>query len=354
MARRFRGPGPVVGEFREDLDRILIEESARGDDITRRFTAGYPGTETVHYKGEAGAAIASFGPLNPKRTLILRRQPGRFVKPFPAHPWYHAGESANLILGFNCLASCHYCFVHTYFDDPFPTIFTNAADADASLRVFLADHPDAWISTGEFMDSLQLDRITGYTERIMETMSGYPRATLELRTKHSAVDHLPRCPFSGVVFSFSVNPPEVTEKIESGSAGFEERLEAAAFLHGRGYRIALRIDPIIATAGYLDFYGRLAGAVERILGWKRVERVFLGVLRFDQELMRRLARGSTSRKFLDAEYVLAPDGKYRLYKQARVSVYRNLLASIRRYNPAVAAALVMEPDYVHAAVTGTD
>jgi spore photoproduct lyase len=252
------------------------------------------------------------------------------------------------------LASCQYCFVHTYFDDPFPTIFTNAADMDNNLRAFLADNPGAWISTGEFMDSLQLDRITGYTERIMETMAGYSRATLELRTKHSAVDHLPRCPHSAVIFSFSVNPPEVTEKIESGSAGFDKRLEAAAFLYGRGYRIALRIDPIITAAGFLESYEGLAEAIEKTLGWKRVERVFLGVLRFDHGLMRRLARGKTSRKFLDAEYVPAPDGKYRLYKQARVAVYRDLLAQIRRYNPAVAAALVMEPDYVHTAVTGTD
>jgi hypothetical protein len=69
--------------------------------------------------------------------------------------------------------------------------------------------------------------------------------------------------------------------------------------------------------------------------------------------MKRLACGSASRKLLDAEYVIAPDGKYRLYKHARVAVYRKLTTEIRRYNPKIAVALVMEPDYVTRAVLGT-
>lgn len=336
--------------FQENVEAIFVENSARYDDLTRRVVESFPNAGVSYYEGSDLAGIAEAGSHAPKRTLILKRHLGRFIKPFPAHPWYTPGDTFNLILGFNCFASCLYCFVHEYFDDSLPTLFTNAEDMHAELREFLRENPNAWISTGEFMDSLQLDGVTRHTERIMETMGAFPDATLELRTKHSDVAHIPHCLNPRTLFSFSINPPIVSRELEAGSADLELRFQAARHLHEKGYRIALRVDPIVATAGYLESYGELADNVERFLGWPLVSRVFLGVLRFDGDMMKRFANGKASRRLLDAEYVVAPDGKYRLYKQARVAVYRDLADRIRRHHPEIKIDLVMEPDYVNKAV----
>lgn len=230
-------------------------------------------------------------------------------------------------------------------------MFANVDAVLDELREFLKETPRAWISTGEFMDSLQLDGVTRHTERLMETLRGFPSVTLELRTKHQNVAHIPPCGQPGVVFSFSINPPVICRKVESGSADLTERLAAAKELRDKGYPITFRIDPIIATPEYRDAYGGLAETIEAEFGWRRVSKVYMGVLRFGDDLMKRLAAGRASRRMLDAEYIVAPDGKYRPYKHARVEAYRNLAASIRRYHPSIDIDLVMEPDYVHGAVS---
>ena len=339
-----------MGEYQETVETILVEESAQGDNVTGRLLAAYPDARVLYYTEGAGVGGTAPPSGNPKKTLVLKRHRGRFVKPFPRHPWHGDGESANLILGHGCFASCLYCFVFTYFESPNPTLFTNLDDALAELGAFLRENPRAWISTGEFMDSLQLDSAAGYNQSIIEAMAAFPGATLELRTKHSGAEHIPPCGQRGVVFSFSVNPDEVVRRVEPGSADLGRRLRAAAGLHGRGYRIALRIDPIIPTAEYAGAYDGLAGTVEKQLGWERVSRVFLGSLRFDAELMKKLSRGPASRKLLDAEYVLTPDGKYRVYKHARVAAYRRLVGQIRTYAPEIKVTLMMEPDYVRESV----
>ncbi len=333
-------------KFNEAIAHLVIDRSCEDTSMAERFRRAYPRARVTTFDpGQRDATVAALR-VNPKSTVVLTPHKGRFVKPFPRHKWYQYDHMYNLILGFNCHASCHYCFVHTYFDDPCPTMYANDADVYAELRSFLESKPDAWISTGEFIDSLQLDRVTRHTERIMETMRDYPAAVFELRTKHSDVEHLPDCPHPGVLVSFSINPETISRKIEAGSADLDERLRAARQLIDKGYRVAFRLDPIIAAGGYLDAYAGLAETVEATVSWKEISRVFLGVLRFDATLMRRLAGGAATRKLLDAEYVRAPDGKYRVYKNARVAVYRELVASLRKFDPELQIELVMEPDYV--------
>jgi len=339
--------------FNEPIDLLLIENDHAETSLVDKFTEAFPLARRIFFDGNHRARTLADIKTHPKRTLILTGNPGRFIKPFPRHPWYQYDHMFNLILGFNCYASCHYCFIHTYFDDGFPTMYVNETAIHAELISFLHENPNAWISTGEFIDSLQLDTITRHTESIMETMRAFPDSTFELRTKHSRVDHLPICPFDGTLFSFSINPDVVTRKVEAGSSGLDERLSAVTTLLDRGYRIAFRIDPIIATPRYRDAYRAMVDTVEKRVGWRHLDTVFLGALRFGNERMDKLAAGSASRHLLDDEYVMTPDGKYRPYKNARVERYRDLVERIRRTAPDVRVELVMEPNYVSEAVLGS-
>ena len=284
----------------------------------------------------------------PRRAVFLKHHKGAFLKPFPRHPWYDKGGGVyhNLILGYNCYGSCHYCFIQTIFEDAIPTMYVNSDDMTRELRAFLENDPRAWISTGEYIDSLQLDETTHYTETVMDVMRDFPEAVLELRTKSGKVDHLPDIERPFVTVAFSISPQEVVADVEPGTASLERRLDKARLLHAKGYRIAVRIDPIIATKKYLHAYGGLASIIEERLSWHRVSEVFLGILRFDDALLKRMAASTAARRLLDAEYVPCPDGKYRPLKQARIEAYRDMVQSIRAYHPDIDITIMMEPDYV--------
>ncbi|MEJ2721622.1 MAG: hypothetical protein P8181_10880 [bacterium] len=342
----------ISGRKNPAISHIVLENDIRDTAIARRFARRFPGAAVTvcPSAAERAACTARVGP--PKRVVYLARRRGPWIKTFPSHPWYGAdgGCRYNLILGYNCTASCRYCFVQTIFDDPIPTIFADSVGMADELHAFLDRNPDAGVSTGEYIDSLLFDDVTRYTESLMAVFSQFGSTTLELRTKSTQTDHLPEDPIHQVLVSYSINPPDVVRAAEPGTPGLGARLGQARRLSERGYRIGLRIDPVVPTEAFSAGYRRLPAAVERHLGWRRVSRVFLGVLRFDAALLERMSRTAGGRRLLDAEYVRCPDGYYRPSRHARIETYRRIVNGIRRFAPAADISVTMEPNYVQRAV----
>jgi DNA repair photolyase len=85
-------------------------------------------------------------------------------------------------------------------------------------------------------------------------------------------------PCANVAISFSVNNPDAAAKHEAGAALVKDRLTAARRLKRMGWRIRIRIDPMIL--GY--DYGRITRQVKAL----RPERVTLGSIRAEHNLDR--------------------------------------------------------------------
>ncbi len=340
------------GKMNQTVDHIIIENSVRNTPTARRFVSRYPEAAVTVCPSEKDRPAWATEVKSPKRAVYIARRRGPFLKEFPGHPWYGPGGGCrhNLILGYNCLASCRYCFVQTIFDDPIPTIFADSGEMISELRAFLGRNPDAGVSTGEYIDSLLFDDVTGYTRDLMNIFAGFPSSTLELRTKSPHVEHLPAQPIPQVLVSYSISPPEVVRVAEPGTADLATRLENARRLHDRGYKIGLRVDPIVPAGEFLRDYRKLPTVVERHLGWRRVDRVFLGMLRFDTTLLERMSKTAGGRRLLDAEYIPCPDGYYRPFRHVRIDAYRMLVGGIRDCAPGIDISITMEPGYVHRAV----
>lgn len=337
--------------MREQVDHLFIEQEARNDPLVGRVVERFPAADISYCNPSDRSAVVRSFRKAPRRGLFLKRHRGSFLKPFPRHPWYDGGGGVyhNLILGYNCFGSCHYCFIQSIFPDAVPTMYVNEERMLDELRAFLKNDPRAWISTGEYIDSLQLDETTRYTEAIMNVMREFPESTLELRTKSGRVDHLPTNPPAQVRVAYSVSPEIVVTKVEPGTAGLVRRLTQARRLHEKGYVVDIRIDPVIPAAPFAGAYAGLPAEVETHLSWQRVSRVFLGALRFDDGLLKRLASSPVARRLLDAEYVRCPDGKYRPPRHERAALYKQLIHRIRAYRPDIDITIMMEPAYIQQA-----
>jgi spore photoproduct lyase len=337
--------------MREQVDHIFVDTEAANDSMVSRIIQRFSAAEVSYCDTANRAAIVRDFHKAPRRGLFLKRHRGSFLKAFPRHSWYDGGGGVyyNLILGYSCFGSCHYCFIQSIFPDAVPTMYVNAEAMLDELRRFLRNDPRAWISTGEYIDSLQLDETTHYTETIMEVMRDFPESTLELRTKSGRVDHLPADPGCRVRVAYSVSPESVAAKVEPGTAGLARRLTKAKMLYEKGYHVDVRIDPVIAAAPFADAYAELPAEIEERLSWRRVSRVFLGALRFDDDLLKKIASSPAARRLLDAEYVRCPDGKYRPSRRERTRLYKILVDRIRAYRPDMDITIMMEPAYVQQA-----
>lgn len=178
-----------------------------------------------------------------------------------------------LILSNGCRFDCDYCYLKgTFRGNAYYVDFTNPWDQIANE---LAKSGEGVYNTGELSDSLA-DLPTNFTQ----AMDYFHRQTdkfLLLVTKSNGqklldiMDILP-APNQQIIISFSVNSTKAWVEYEHGTPSPANRLSGAMELREMGYRIRIRIDPIINE--FYD-YGEIADWVS----WLRPELVTLGTLR---------------------------------------------------------------------------
>ena len=246
------------------------------------------------------------------------------------------------ILG--CPYQCSYCFLHTFYGKDEIVIYDNNDDivAQVSERMRAAEDP-LRIGTGEYSDSLALDRGTGLSARLIELFAQQDRHLLELKTKSDKVDHLLGLGHKGrTVFAWSVNPEKIVVSDEEGSVSLAKRIFAAKKCAAAGYPVAFHFDPIIFYPGWEKDYQEVIELIFSEIGPGKVAWMSLGALRFAPELKeiigRRFPRSSIAFDRLGA----GEDGKMRYPAQMRVSMFREMFGWIRARSQDVYVYLCME------------
>ncbi|MDR2391904.1 MAG: hypothetical protein LBE84_09540 [Planctomycetota bacterium] len=226
---------------------------------------------------------------------------------------------------------CSYCYLKDpYYDNARSSAATNTETLLAEVREWIAkDNLETYVANaGNLSDSLSFESFRpvmgGLIElfRIEAEAKGRPH-TLLLVTKGGIEECAPlleRAPCRNIIVSFSVNCREAQVDYEKGAASTDSRLAAASELKKGGWRIRIRIDPMIL--GY--DYAEIARDVARLVP----ERVTLGALRADPGLYPCLSPE------LRKPLVPAPamKGKYALARypfETRVELYRRAADIIR-------------------------
>ncbi|MDR1051100.1 MAG: hypothetical protein LBP95_08490 [Deltaproteobacteria bacterium] len=209
--------------------------------------------------------------------------------------------------------------------------------------------------TGEFTDSLLLEKYSGVSARLVELFSRQKPFVLELKTKTDNVSALLDLDHGGrTVVSFSVNAPSVCARLEPGAAGLTARLGAAERAWGRGYRTGLHFDPLVLFSGWEREYAETVALIKRRVDPESLAFVSLGCFRYLPELKPVMLRTRPSSLF-DQEFVRGGDGKMRYPRPARRLMYRTLLGLLREaVGPRTVVYLCMESGRVWREVLGFD
>lgn len=212
---------------------------------------------------------------------ILRTTPARTVCPN-----FYALSHAN---GCGFAPACDYCYLRStlwYLGEP--RVFTNTDDLVSDVRAWIARDglESTVLNAGNLCDSLAFEGVRPLVGRLAELFrseaerKGRPH-TLLLVTKGGRSDIAPLAglaPTPNVIVSFSLNAPAAAAVHERGAPPVDERLAAARSLESSGWRVRIRIDPMIAGLDYADLASRV--------GELAPERVTLGCLRADRGLLR--------------------------------------------------------------------
>lgn len=227
-----------------------------------------------------------------------------------------------------CRFECSYCFLKDMeYDFKKNTLFTDKERLLGELSDWVArDGLESYLANaGNMADSLAFENERPLWGDLVEFMRehaekpGRPHTLLAVTKaggdKCGAFFGRPPC--RNVIISFSVNAPDAAADHEKGAATPHDRLEAAARLKKLGWRVRIRIDPMLAGYEYADIVERIRELAP--------ERVTLGSLRADPTLEPMLAGADLFRR-------LEPPredsiGRYPLAE--RLAMYRPVVERLR-------------------------
>lgn len=227
-----------------------------------------------------------------KPALILAHKHRHFVLTTP--DGYGVGGADNHYFShmLNCVYDCRYCFLQGMFRSANYVVFVNYEDYQREIAETAerADG-DSWFFSGYDCDSLAFEPITGFAGNFLPFFREHPSAWLELRTKSVqtrallAVEALANC-----VVAFSFTPDAISRELERGVPSVARRIEVAAELQRRGWRIGLRFDPLLYSEAYRDEYRALFTAIFERLDATAIHSVSFGVFRLPKPYFERLYR----------------------------------------------------------------
>lgn len=224
-----------------------------------------------------------------------------------------------------CPYECQYCYLSlTLRHYPEPTVFSNTARMFQEVREWLlAEDRPSVLNCGELSDGLAWDDSTELSRNLIPLFAAQNRHQLLFLTKSTNISNLlEMTPCPQVVVSFSINAEEVARRYEKKSPPPLKRLEAACRLREAGWRVRVRLDPIIPIENWETHYREIAAAINPV----QPEVVTLGTLRFFKTLPNFARHGQEVFRYGTDHQ--DPDGRLRLAPELRLAIYRLLLETL--------------------------
>jgi spore photoproduct lyase len=268
-----------------------------------------------------------------KQELFLCTNRGIFFKPCPGTREYRCCGYQVLNTGSNCPIDCVYCILQAYLNTPWLLHYVNVERMFEELDRGLAAQPAAFfrVGTGEFSDSLALDRLTGLSRPLVAFFAGKHNAVIELKTKSASIANLQGLDHRGrTVVAWSLNSPRLIKEREIRSASLSQRLAAARRCAEWGYRLAFHFDPLIIHPGWEEGYAETIAELFRQVPAEAIAWISLGALRFIPRLKDTALQRFPGTRIYHHEFVCGLDGKARYFRPERVRLYRHIYQLLRR------------------------
>ncbi len=318
------------------INRLFVEEPCLELDYTQEILARanlpwtlVPERQKPNDLGDNFVENLTMG----KRQLYLCNNRGLFFKPCPGTREYQCCDYQVVNTGTNCPIDCVYCILQAYLNTPWLTFHVNTDQLFHELSESLSANPQQFfrIGTGEFTDSLAIDRLTCLSRPLVEFIALRDNAVLELKTKSAVIDNLQGLHHNGkTIIAWSLNAAPIMARYELRSATLAERLDAAQKCAEWGYRLAFHFDPIIDYPGWQSGYAETIDRLFEKIPASAIAWISLGALRYIPSLKEIGIMRFPGAKIYYQEFITGLDGKARYFRFNRVRLYQHIFALLQK------------------------
>jgi len=325
-------------------ERIIVEKEAVGSHLDNRAKEYYPDIK-IEYIERASQFLNDYKvtPENLKRPLLfIVKEKRDFIKPCPCTKNHLGCGYWILNAGFGCPYDCSYCYLQQYQNFPGITLPSDLDGFFLNFETFFKKiNRPIRIGTGEFCDSLALDDLTLYSEKLIGFFSKKD-VLFELKTKSANIKNILKSkPAKNIIISWSLMPQPIISSEEYAVSELNSRIESALKVQKHGFSIAFHFDPIIYYPGWEKGYTKLIEQIYSLisppLAW-----ISLGTLRFNRELKPVIEKRFPESRIVYGELLIGKDKKLRYPEFLRKDIYQKVFRQIRKYDKITPVYLCME------------
>ncbi|MDZ7725219.1 MAG: DNA photolyase [candidate division KSB1 bacterium] len=331
--------------------RIFIEKSVAETEFTRRILDQF---KVAHkHINDANALLTrsaiSRRPHLWKKSLLLARQRGPFMRLCPGTQKHICCLYHNLDVAAGCNLGCTYCFLQGYLNTPLITLYANLNDMYTELEDKIAKNPKRFfrVGTGELSDSLTFDDFTCLSRELVEWFSEKSNAIIELKSKNTHIENVLDLKHNGrSVISWSMNSQAMANSEESSATSRNERLRAAKAVQDAGYRIGFHFDPMIHHSDWQTGYRETVDKIFKVIKPETIAWISLGALRYPAGFDSVIRKNHPESRIVLGELVPGLDQKLRYFKKIRIDMFKHMYSWIKSCSPDVFVYLCMEREEI--------
>lgn len=312
--------------------QIFVEEKALPYSLTQEIIKKFPNYQIIpsyeafQWEFLPEEKLVSLG----KKRLFILEFKGDFIKPCPGTKKYLCCGYNIFHIGEGCPLDCSYCILQVYLNRPGLKVWGNLIEdgfkvLENFLRLRKNQGKITRIGTGEFTDSLALERITQLSEKLIYFWKEKsPYGVLELKTKIALTEEF-FSKFEGdprIIFAWSVNTERIIATEEKGTAPLWARLESAKKAAEKGFSVAFHFDPIIFYPGAEAEYPQVLATILHNLPHNKIAWISLGTLRYPKILKEIAQKRFPHTTIYSYEFIEGLDQKKRYYIEIRKALYQ--------------------------------
>jgi len=171
-------------------------------------------------------------------------------------------------------------------------LFVNYEDFGSALAETIDNHQDETVYySGYDCDSLALEPVSNFCEFFIPLFKNQFRATLEIRTKSTQIRGLletqaiPNC-----VIAMSFTAHDAASEWEHKVPAIAKRIEALSKLQQAGWKVAIRLEPLIIEENMMDSYKQLFAELFSKLDAANIHSVSTGLFRMPMNYYKKIVK----------------------------------------------------------------
>lgn len=273
---------------------IYIEEELIDESMVSEICQRFPSSDKVicrRYTEVFNKKSQNFRLQKQNPSLILAKKKKGWVLPTPEG--YGIGGTKNYYFShmLNCLYDCRYCFLQGLYSSANYVVFINYEDFKKEIDLKLNSHPDedVYFFSGYDCDSLAMEPITAFFNSFYPFFKERPRAYLELRTKSYLIKSLlDKPPIPNCIVAFTLSPDAIANEFEFKAPPVRKRIQAMKRLQEAGWKVAIRLDPILYTENSQQGYRELLQMLSQEISFSDLHSVTIGTFRMPKAIFKNM------------------------------------------------------------------